>query len=105
MPMSYWTFRSEASGYADGFAYNEESTRRLRNDLGDQSAVVHGIGGIGDLVTPPTLAAFAASLVATHSVGGSIYDWVSMTPASRDAIAAAFRGSGDAAMLPRGPSG
>jgi len=47
MPMSYWSFRSQKSGYGDGYAYNEESTRRLRENLDDANAAVHGIGGIG----------------------------------------------------------
>ncbi len=78
LPMSYWTFRSGASGYHDGYVYNEESTRRLRANLGDGDAVVHGIGGIGDLMTIAELDAFAQSLVDTAAVGGSIYDWNTM---------------------------
>jgi hypothetical protein len=100
LPMSYWTFRSEASGYADGYAYNEESTRRLRADLGDPHALVHGIGGIGDLVTAATVDGFARSLVDTGSIGGSIYDWGSMTPATRDLVSARFAPSGVAGHLP-----
>jgi hypothetical protein len=99
--MSYWTFRSEATGYADGYAYNEESTRRLREDLGDPSAPVHGIGGIGDLVTPETLDGFARSLTATRSIGGSIYDWGSMTAATRAELAQRFAPGGIAADLPK----
>jgi hypothetical protein len=90
LPMSYWTFRKQSSGYKDGFTYNEESTRRLRADLGVPSAVVHGIGGIGDAITAEDLDRFAQSLVATGAVGGSIYDWSSMTPAIRDAVSARF---------------
>ena len=33
---------------------------------------------------------FARSLAATHSVGGSIYDWNSMAPATRQAMTRAF---------------
>jgi hypothetical protein len=88
LPMSYWTFRTVASGYHDGYTYNEESTRRLRADLGDPNAPVHGIGGIGDLVTIPELDAFVRSLADTSSIGGSIYDWATLTPAGRDELAA-----------------
>ncbi|MGI8662984.1 MAG: hypothetical protein ACR2LQ_07205 [Acidimicrobiales bacterium] len=102
LPMSYWTFRSEESGYADGYSYNEESTRRLRADLGDERAPVHGIGGIGDLMTSASMDGFARSLVATQSIGGSIYDWASMTPAARDELAKLFARGGKAAALPPG---
>ena len=90
LPMSYWTFRTQSSGYKDGFTYNEESTRRLRADLGLPNAVVHGIGGIGDATTVEDLDRFAQSLVQTASVGGSIYDWSSMSSSIRDAFSARF---------------
>lgn len=96
LPMSYWTFRTEE--YGDGYTYNEESTRRLRADLDDPRAVVHGIGGIGDVATREQLDAFARSLADTSSVGGSIYDWNSMTPATRAAVAELFQ-HGTAASL------
>ncbi|MEY2402910.1 MAG: hypothetical protein QOD38_461 [Acidimicrobiaceae bacterium] len=99
LPMSYWTFRSESSGYHDGYTYNDESTRRLRSNLGDGGAVVHAIGGIGDLVTTEELDRFAQSLVDDRAVGGSIYDWSSMTPAIRAALAERFA-TGAAAHLP-----
>jgi hypothetical protein len=102
LPMSYWTFRSASSGYHDGYTYNDESTRRLRNNLGDDNAVVHAIGGIGDLATTDELARFAQSLVDDHAVGGSIYDWNSMTPATRVALAQLFA-TGVAAHLPAPP--
>jgi hypothetical protein len=90
LPMSYWTFRTQSSGYKDGFTYNEESTRRLRADLGQPNAVVHGIGGIGDATTVEDLDRFGQSLVQSGSVGGSIYDWSSMSSSIRDAMAARF---------------
>ena len=90
LPMSYWTFRTQASGYKDGFTYNEESTRRLRADLGQPAAIVHGIGGIGDATTVEDLDKFTQSLVATGAVGGSIYDWSSMSSSIRDALSARF---------------
>jgi len=99
LPMSYWTFRSTSSGYHDGYTYNDESTRRLRNDLGDPNAFVHAIGGIGDTVTPEELDRFAQSLADDGALGGSIYDWNSMTPASRAASAQSFA-TGPAAHLP-----
>jgi hypothetical protein len=102
LPMSYWTFRSTSSGYHDGYTYNDESTRRLRNNLGDGGAVVHAIGGIGDLVTTDELDRFAQSLADDRAVGGSIYDWNSMTSAARAALAERFA-TGAAAHLPTPP--
>jgi hypothetical protein len=102
LPMSYWTFRSSSSGYHDGYTYNDESIRRLRSNLGDGNAVVHAIGGIGDLVTVDELARFAQSLVDDRAVGGSIYDWNSMTSEARTALAAEFA-TGAAAHLPLPP--
>jgi hypothetical protein len=83
LPMSYWTFRKVDSGYHDGYTYNEESTRRLRANLGNPNAVVHAIGGIGDEVTPDELTRFVQSLVDTGAVGGSVYDWLTLPPDER----------------------
>lgn len=103
LPMSYWTFRLESSGYHDGYTYNDESTRRLRNNLEDQSALVHAIGGIGDEVTTEELERFAQSLVDDHALGGSIYDWNSMASATRATMAQLFAPGGTAANLPPPP--
>ena len=98
LPMSYWSFRSDESGYGEGYRYNEESTRRLRANLGDPGAPVHGIGGIGDAVTTSELEQFVASLVDTASVGGSIYDWSTLTAEHRALLATSFE-SGPASGL------
>lgn len=95
LPMSYWSGRSNASGYGDGYNYNAESTRRIRARIGQPAAPVHGIGGIGgvagerDFTTGEILASaddlplFAQSLVDTDSIGGSIYDWRTLDDESR----------------------
>ena len=102
LPMSYWTFRSNASGYRDGYTYNDESTRRLRNNLSDPRAVVHAIGGIGDEATPEELDRFAQSLADDQAVGGSIYDWNTLTPERRAQLGQLFA-TGAAAQLPGPP--
>jgi hypothetical protein len=84
LPMSYWTDRTSDSGFRDGFAYNAQNTTRLRAHLDDPDVLVHGIGGIGDAVDPESLAAFALSLQETDSIGGSIYDWSTLTPTNRE---------------------
>ena len=88
MPLSYWSFRGDP--YGDGYSYNAESVQRLRENLGDPDALVHPIGGIGaEIDAPPSgtkpyiarvdqLDGFAQSLVDTRSIGGSIYDWLTL---------------------------
>jgi hypothetical protein len=96
LPMSYWSFRRADSGYKNGYTYSEESIRRLRNNLGDANALVHGVGGIGavdgvdDDPTPEEplasiddLEPFSRSLRDAGAIGGSIYDWWTMEPAAR----------------------
>jgi hypothetical protein len=102
LPMSYWTFRTNSSGYHDGYTYNEESTRRLRANLGDPNALVHGIGGIADTATPEELTQFAQSLFDTQSIGGSIYDWNTLSPESRALMTEQFA-TGPGASLPQPP--
>ncbi len=79
LPMSYWTQRTEASGYNDGARYQAESQRRLLANLGNPDAVVHGIGGIGDATRAEDLVAFTATLAASGAVGGSVYDWATLS--------------------------
>jgi hypothetical protein len=103
LPMSYWSFRSDASGYGDGYAYHEESVRRLRANVRDPEALVHGIGGIGGLdgvddppdppeplATVDEIERFVVALADTASIGGSIYDWNTLEPAVRVRMAELF---------------
>jgi len=75
MPMTYFTFRDEASGYRDAFKYTKESVARLRNHLDDDQAFVHPVGGIADQVTPDDLDGFLRAARATGSIGWSLYDY------------------------------
>ena len=100
LPMSYWSFRGDP--YDDGYRYNEESVRRLRNNLANPDALVHSIGGIGaQLGAPPSgtepyvanvdqLERFAMSLADSRAIGGSIYDWQTLDQAGRQEMAALF---------------
>jgi hypothetical protein len=45
LPMTYWTFRTQSSGYRDGYRYTDENIRRLRANLGLPNAAVHPVGG------------------------------------------------------------
>ena len=83
LPMAYWSNRSTDSGYRDGFTYLEESTRRMRLNLGNDQALVHAIGGIGDDVTVEQIDDFGRAIAEVGAVGGSIYDWYTLPPAQR----------------------
>jgi hypothetical protein len=89
-PMSYWTLRAEDSGFNDGAAYHRESVERMVAALGTDEVVVHGIGGIGDETTGADLHAFAQTLAADGAVGGSIYDWATLSEANRALLARLF---------------
>lgn len=82
MPMSYWSGRTEASGFKDGLDYNVDVVRRMRTNLADPDAIVHSIGGIGDEVTEGQIRDFVESLGVTRSIGGSIYDYRTMSAGS-----------------------
>jgi hypothetical protein len=75
MPMGYWTFRSQSSGYRDAYRYTEENVRRLRANLGLPDAVVHPVGGTDNKSTDADYRNFVRACADTRSVGGSIYDW------------------------------
>jgi len=81
LPMGYWTFRTSASGYRDGYCYTEENVRRLRANLALPEAPVHPIGGTDDRSTLADYRGFVRAVDEVGGVGGSIYDWVT-TPAS-----------------------
>jgi hypothetical protein len=75
LPMSYWTNRNAESGYREGFRYTDENIRRLRNDLGDEKAPVHAIGGIGDSAQTKDYVGFVRAAKQNHAIGWSIYDY------------------------------
>jgi hypothetical protein len=75
LPMSYWTNRNVESGYREGFRYNDENIRRLRNNLGDEKAPVHAIGGIGDAAQTKDYEGFVRAAKKDHAIGWSIYDY------------------------------
>jgi hypothetical protein len=76
LPMSYWTNRSESSGWKDGFRYTSENIRRVRSNLGDRNAVVHAIGGIADVANAGDYAGFVRASKGRRAIGWSIYDYV-----------------------------
>jgi hypothetical protein len=76
LPMSYWTNRSNASGWRDSFRYTAENVRRVRADLGDRDAVVHAVGGVADNANPADFAGFVRAAKRTGAIGWSVYDYV-----------------------------
>ena len=102
LPMSYWSFRDDDSPFANGYSYNFDATQRLRANIGDPSAIVHGgIGAsVGSSEGAEPLAAvddiddFVRSLGDSGSVGGSIYDWASQDESGRQAMTEAMAAAG-----------
>tara|TARA_B100000959_G_scaffold284835_1_gene357572 strand:- start:19149 stop:20189 length:1041 start_codon:yes stop_codon:yes gene_type:complete len=99
LPMNYWSFRTEE--HADPLYYSGENIRLLRQNLRNESAVVHGIGGVGaesgdvygadePLAGLDDMELFVQSLSETGAVGGSIYDWATTGDAARRRLAELF---------------
>jgi hypothetical protein len=82
MPMAYWTFRTQSSGYRDAYRYTEENVRRTRANLGLPNAAVHPAGGTDNKSTDEDYRGFVRACVETGSIGGSIYDWRTTPTAS-----------------------
>lgn len=80
LPMAYWTGRDPNSGWHDGYNYVVDNVKRTRNDLHNQAAPVHPIGGIGDKATTAEVAGMVRGVAATASIGGSLYDYRTTTP-------------------------
>jgi hypothetical protein len=80
LPMSYWTNRTSASGYRDGYRYTTEDIVRLRNNLGQPGALVHTIGGIASECTPSDVDGMVRAAAQQGVIGGSLYDWHTTGP-------------------------
>jgi hypothetical protein len=75
LPMSYWTNRSSASGWNDGFRYTRENIRRVRERLDDPAVPVHAIGGIGDTAGARDYEGFVRAAERGGAIGWSVYDY------------------------------
>jgi len=73
--MGYWSGRTADSGWKDGYRYTAENVQRVKNDLHNAAAPVHAIGGIADSVSATEVDGMVRAVVATGSIGGSLYDW------------------------------
>jgi hypothetical protein len=75
MPMDYWTFRTQDSGYRDAYRYTAENIDRLRADLGDPQAVVHAIGGLGEKTSAADVDGYYKASAERNGIGGGLYDY------------------------------
>ncbi len=91
MPMAYWSFRTQSSGYRDAYRYTEENVRRVRTNLGLPGAMVHPVGGTDNKSNDNDYRNFVRACVDSASIGGSIYDWRT-TPMASFAILRAVPG-------------
>jgi hypothetical protein len=75
MPMAYWTFRTQSSGYRDGYRYTLDNVNRMRTNLGLRQAPVHPIGGTDNRSTDDDYRGFVRAAAETACLGASIYDF------------------------------
>lgn len=86
LPMTYWTNRTESSGWRDPERYVSENARRVRRNLGDPNARVHPIGGIADTATSRDYADFAGAAARARAVGWSVYDFATTSSSAWPAL-------------------
>lgn len=75
LPMAYWTEVPASSPYRNPYRYAEEGTRRLRQVLDDDGALVHVIGGVADTATVTDVTGFVRGAGQAGAVGWSLYDY------------------------------
>jgi hypothetical protein len=75
LPMSYWTGRTTASGYKEGYRYTKDDIVLLRDHLRQPSAPVHTIGGTSDQVLAADIDGMVRAAAEQSALGGSVYDY------------------------------
>ena len=75
LPMAYWSGRTPESGWKDGYRYTADNVRRVRNNIKNQAAPVHPVGGVADKVSTAEVQGMVRAVVETASIGGSLYDY------------------------------
>ncbi len=101
MPMCYWSNRTPASGWNDGYRYTAENIDRVRAHLGDPAAPVHPIGGIANQVTAGAVADMVRAATERHAIGGSLYDYLT----TGDDLWSTLQSFNDLATVPDAPTG
>jgi hypothetical protein len=74
MPMSYWTNRTPASGWRDGYLYTRENIDRIRANLGNPTATMHPVGGLSDGATDHDIDGFVQAANEKGAIGAGMYD-------------------------------
>ena len=74
MPMAYWTNRTVASGWRDGYLYTRENIDRVRANLGSPTAPIHAVGGLSDGATDADIDGFVRAANEAGAIGGGLYD-------------------------------
>ena len=75
MPMNYWTGRTQASGYHDGYRYTVDNMSLIRQHINNPGAIVHPIGGIANTATDDEIRGMVKGAQEQGAIGWSMYDW------------------------------
>jgi hypothetical protein len=87
LPMGYFTYRTKTG--AATRAYTEANVELLRTYTGDDSIVVHAVGGLAGSATIAQVRAFATAAADQGAVGASLYDYATTSAAQWRALSAA----------------
>ena len=86
LPMVYWSEIAAESDYGEGYRYTEAGIRTLLANLGQPSANIHAIGGVADVSTADDYEGFLRAVAETGSLGFSMYDYRTTSPAGWEAL-------------------
>jgi len=79
LPMGYFTYRSRLASFSA--AYTQRNVALLRTGTGNPALPVHPIGGIAGDASVAQVRAFARAARSSNSLGASLYDFATTTPA------------------------
>jgi hypothetical protein len=102
LPMSYWTFRTESSGWRDARRYTTANVERLR-DLVGQDTPIHVIGGVGTESREADYRSFTSAVRATAPFGASFFDFLSTSTAGWLELQSVTEGGGAFDPVSSGP--
>jgi hypothetical protein len=87
LPMGYFTYRTRTAEAAR--AYTEANVELIRTRTGNDSIVVHAVGGLAGSATVAQVHAFASAAADQGAVGASLYDYATTSAAQWRALSAA----------------
>ena len=80
-PMIYTS--SSVKGFDATYGYVTRALRLLRTDTARPDVPIHVVGGVANRIGPEELAGFAAAVTDDgNTIGVSLYDWTTTTPAA-----------------------